>query len=45
MCCMLKKNEYIYPAYISKHNLNHESQINLLMIPIGDKNYGPELCR
>ena len=24
---------YIYPAYISKHNLNHENQINTLMIP------------
>ena len=32
MCYMLK-NEYIYPAYISKRNLNHEDKIILLMIP------------
>ena len=31
MCYMLKKMT-IYPAYISKHNLNHEKQIILLMI-------------
>ena len=28
----VKKNEYIYPAYISRRNLNHKSQIILLMI-------------
>ena len=26
---------YIYPAYTSKHNLNHENKIILLMIPNG----------
>ena len=32
MCYMLK-NEYIYPVYISKHNLNQENQIIFLRIP------------
>ena len=27
----------IYPAYISEHNLNHENQIFLLMIPNGER--------
>ena len=31
MFCILKK-EKIYPAYISKHNSNHEKQVILLMI-------------
>ena len=26
------KNEKIYPAYVSKHNLKHEKQIILLII-------------
>ena len=26
----------IYPAYVSKHNSNHEKQVILLMIPIGE---------
>ena len=30
------KNEYIYPLCNSKHNLNHENQILLLMIPNGE---------
>ena len=25
-----------YLTYISKHNLNHENQVNLLMIPKGE---------
>ena len=29
------KEMNIYPAYISKHNLNHEDEIILLMIPNG----------
>ena len=37
MCYMLK-NEYIYmyPAYVSKKQLNHENKIILLMIPNGE---------
>ena len=27
---------FIYPAYILKHNLNHENQTILLMIPNGE---------
>ena len=33
---MLKKKK-IYPAYVSKHNSNHEKQVVLLMIPNGEK--------
>ena len=32
MLCMLKKGK-IYPSYVSKLNLNHEKQVNVLMIP------------
>ena len=32
---MLKRKK-IYPAYVSKHNSNHEKQVNLLMIPNGE---------
>ena len=35
MFCMLKNN--IYPAYVSKDNLNREKQITLLMIPNGGR--------
>ena len=31
------KKMNIYPTYISKHNLNHEDQIMLLMIPNGEE--------
>ena len=31
MFCMLKKKKY--PAYISKHNSNHEKEVILLTIP------------
>ena len=31
------KKEEIYPAYVSKHNLNHEKQVILLMISNGEK--------
>ena len=34
--CYVLKNEYIYPCYISKCNLNHETQTTLLMIPDGE---------
>ena len=27
----------IYPAYMSKHNLNHEEQINFSIIPNGEE--------
>ena len=37
MFCMLKKNIYIYPAYVSKHNSNRAKQIFLLMIQNGAK--------
>ena len=30
------KKEKIYPAYVSKHNSNHEKQVILLMIPNGE---------
>ena len=33
MFCMLKKKK-IYPAYVSKHNSDHEKQFILLMIPL-----------
>ena len=36
MFCMLKKKK-IYPAYVSKHNSDHEKQFILLMIPYGEK--------
>ena len=29
------KKEKIYPAYVSKHNSNHEKEVILLMIPNG----------
>ena len=32
MFCMLEKKK-IYPAYVSKHNSNHEKQVIILMIP------------
>ena len=35
MFCMLKK--YIYSAYVSKHNSNHEKQVILLMSSNGEK--------
>ena len=31
------KKEKIYPVYMSKHNSNLERQVNLLMIPNGEK--------
>ena len=31
------KNEKMYPAYVSKHNLNREKQVILLMIPNEEK--------
>ena len=31
-----KKEKYIYRAYVSKQNSNHEKQVILLMIPHGD---------
>ena len=31
---MNAKKEKVYPAYVSKHNSNHEKQVILLMIPI-----------
>ena len=31
------KKEKTYPAYISKHNSNHEKQVILLMIPSGER--------
>ena len=31
------KKEKVYPAYVSKHNLNREKQVILLMIPNGQK--------
>ena len=31
------KKEKIYPAYVSKHNSNHEKQVILLMIPNREK--------
>ena len=30
------RKDKIYPAYVSKHNLNCEKQVNLLMIPNGE---------
>ena len=39
MFCMLKKKK-IYPAYVSKHNSNHEKQVILLkMACLAAKNY------
>ena len=38
MFCMLKK-EKIYPAYVSKHNSNHEKQVILLMISNREKQW------
>ena len=38
MFCILKK-EKIYPAYVSKHNSNHEKEVNLLMISNGEKQW------
>ena len=35
MCYIFKKLNK-YPVYISKHHLNHENQITLLMIPNGE---------
>ena len=35
MFCMLEKKK-IYPAYVSKHNSNHEKQVIILMIPNGE---------
>ena len=32
MFCMRKK---VYPAYVSKHNSNHENQVIVLIIPNG----------
>ena len=32
---MYAKKEKAYPAYVSKHNLNHEKQVILLLIPYG----------
>ena len=32
---MLEKKK-IYPAYVSKHNSNHEKQVIILMIPNGE---------
>ena len=32
---MYAKKEEIYPAYVSKHNWNHEEQVILLMISNG----------
>ena len=34
ICYMLEKMNK-YPAYVSKHNLNHEKQIILIMFPNG----------
>ena len=34
LMCYMSRNED--PAYISKHNVNHENQIILLMIPNGE---------
>ena len=34
---MYAKKEEIYPAYVSKHNWNHEEQVILLMISNGQK--------
>ena len=31
------KKEKIYPAYVSKHNSNHEKQVILLLITNGEK--------
>ena len=31
------KKEKMYPAYVSKHNSNHEKQVILLMIPNREK--------
>ena len=39
MFCMLEK-EGIYPAYVSKHHLNREKQVILLMIPNGEESKG-----
>ena len=33
---MYAKKETIYPAYVSKHNSNHEKQVIILMIPNGE---------
>ena len=33
------KNEKMYPAYVSKHNLNREKQVILLMFPNGKKRH------
>ena len=35
MFCMLKKEKYIYPVYVSQHNSNREKQVILLLIPNG----------
>ena len=34
---MYAKKEKTYPAYVSKHNLNRETQVILLVIPNGEK--------
>ena len=34
---MYAKKYKIYPAYVSKHNSNHEKQTILLMIPNGER--------
>ena len=34
MLCMIKKKK-IYPAYVSKRNLNREKEVILLIIPNG----------
>ena len=34
---MYAKNEKIYPAYVSKHNSNHEKEVFLLMTPNREK--------
>ena len=36
MVCILKEKK-IYPAYVSKHNSNHERHVILLMILDGER--------
>ena len=35
MFCLVKKKK-TYPAYVSKHNSNHEKQVVHLIIPNGE---------
>ena len=40
------KKEKMYPAYVSKHNSDHEKQVIILMIPNGEgRNADKRRCK